>query len=174
MHDEQHMSYFSMRVVVISDTHGNIERIKHVLRFAKEIKAGAIVHCGDWDNTLAIKTVTSFGIPLYGVLGNADISPQMVDAVREFCEKSDEDFLEFELDGKKIGVCHFPDRIKDIDKDTEHERGIIFYGHTHKSKGSWAGKTRLVNPGALARTDQPSFVVYDTKLDNVQFIDVKV
>ncbi|PIP57073.1 YfcE family phosphodiesterase, partial [Candidatus Woesebacteria bacterium CG22_combo_CG10-13_8_21_14_all_45_10] len=37
-----------MKIVVISDSHGNIANLKHVLGFAKKIKAEAIIHCGDW------------------------------------------------------------------------------------------------------------------------------
>lgn len=160
-----------MKVVVISDSHGNIERIKHVLGFGKEIGAGAVIHCGDWDNIQTVETVASSGIFMYGVLGNADIHPQMIDTLRKTCAKSDEDFLELELDGKKIAVCHFPDRIKDKG-DGKHD--IIFCGHTHKKNNLLVGKTRIVNPGALARTLEPTFAIYDTEQNNIEFINIRV
>ena len=39
-----------MKILVISDSHGHIANLKHVLEIAKKIGVKAVIHCGDWDN----------------------------------------------------------------------------------------------------------------------------
>ena len=64
-----------MKIVIISDSHGHIQRIRHVVGFIAKIKADAIIHCGDWDNEESVVEVAKAKIPVYGVLGNADYNP---------------------------------------------------------------------------------------------------
>ena len=125
--------------------------VKHVLGFAKEIKAGAVIHTGDWNVFDNIKIVTDFGIPLYSCLGNADIDPKF-----EFKE-----FLKFEIDGVKIGLVH---NIKKLNEDRKNS-DIIFCGHTHQ-QGEIGN---VINPGALE--NGINFAVYDTKTKMVEFVN---
>ncbi|MCX6705754.1 MAG: metallophosphoesterase family protein [Candidatus Woesebacteria bacterium] len=83
-----------MKIVVIGDSHGNIANLKLVAGFAKKIKADGLIHCGDWDNLQAVKIIYSCKIPIYGVLGNADIDPKMAKIVNGQWLKIDlENFL---------------------------------------------------------------------------------
>lgn len=157
-----------MKFIVISDTHDHMERIRHVLGFGKSFGVDGVIHCGDWSSTQAIEETASFDIPVYGVLGNADIDPRMVEDLKKYCAESDEDFLKLEFGGKKIGICHFLNKLKDKMGDSD----VLFCGHTHRRADQLIGPTRIVNPGALGRTSEPSFVVYDG--NDIQFIDVKI
>lgn len=154
-----------MKVVVISDSHGNIANLKHVMGFAGKIKAGAIIHCGDWADLKSVETVKSFKIPLYSVLGNADIDPKVGEELSEQCKKFDRVFLEFEISGKKIGV------INSIKKLPIEPAGvdIIFFGHSQKQQESFRDGTKLINPGALEQ--EIEFAVYDTDSGGISFID---
>src|SRR3990170_2139672 len=95
-----------MKIVIISDSHGNIANLKHVLGFAKQIKSGAIIHCGDWNSLQAVDVVLDSGIPLYAVLGNADVEPELSEKLKIKSAKFDEKFLKIEIEGRKIGVVH--------------------------------------------------------------------
>lgn len=160
-----------MRIVIFSDSHGNIARIRHVLGFAKEISASAVIHCGDWDNVEAVRTVLEYGIPLYSVLGNADIDPEVEKILSAGSKKFSHDFLEFEKADKIIAVCHYPGQLRAGMEISPIDIG--FHGHTHKRKDERLGNTKLVNPGAISRTDSPSFAVYDLGRDVVEFIDLE-
>ena len=46
-----------MRILVVSDSHGNIVRLKHVIGYANAQKLDAIIHCGDWDNVNAAEVI---------------------------------------------------------------------------------------------------------------------
>lgn len=168
-----------MKILIISDSHDNIVRLKHVLGFVKKIKAGAVIHCGDWSSVDAVDTMNNLGIGTYGVLGNADIDPQIVASLRKTKVKFNSDFLKLhlpagrqDLRGRKIGVCHYPARLKDAIKSREYD--ALFCGHIHSKYKKVVGKTLVVRPGALGRTPFPSFAVYDTETNDVEFIELAI
>lgn len=148
-----------MKIVVISDSHGNIANLMHVVGFAKKIKAGAIIHCGDWNNIEAVETVLRCKIPVYGVIGNADID----DVVKNRFK----DFLKLKINGREIGVIHDIKKLESKDLDLD----IIFFGHWQKQKGTFWKGIRAVNPGALE--NNISFAVYDTDTNKVEFLGLK-
>ena len=156
-----------MKVLVISDSHGNIANLEHVLGFAKRVNAGAIIHCGDWDNLLAVETVVSSGIDVYAVLGNADIDPAISEKLKVQSEKFSEKFLEVEIDGRKIGVVH---QLTINNQPLTIGCDIIFCGHTHTQGESAFGGIKVVNPGAME--NKISFAVYDTKTNKVDLVKI--
>ena len=176
-----------MRIIILSDSHDNIVRLKHVIGFASTLGASAIIHCGDWNTPLAVKQFEGVKIPVYGVLGNADIDPEVKVKMQKskinpdmIGVKYEKDFLEIELGGKKIGICHYPPSPVGLPGQALQyalESGkydLLVHGHTHK-RGMWhKGTTLLVNPGALQKTLEPSFAVYDTEANKVEIIDVVV
>ena len=81
-----------MKILVISDSHGNIANLKHVMGFGKKIGVKAVIHCGDWDNIESVEAVLSFGIPLYTVLGNADVEEGLEEYIKFNAKKFDPEF----------------------------------------------------------------------------------
>lgn len=161
-----------MKILVISDSHGNIVRLKHVLGFGESIGAGAVIHCGDWDNPEAVKTFGNTKIPVFGVLGNADINPAIPDALKALRITFDPVFLEVKFANKTFGITHSPATLKGPIKDQKYD--ALFYGHLHSPQKQFKGKTLVVRPGALGKTNQPSFAIYDTGLNDVEFVSVEV
>lgn len=148
-----------MKIVVIADSHGNLANLKHVMGFAKKIKAEAIVHCGDWNTLESVETVSSYKIPVYGVVGNADIDDEVKNKFK--------DFLKLTIDGKKIGVIHNIKKLEAGDSDLD----VIFFGHWQKQKDTFWNGIRAINPGALE--NNISFAVYDTGINRVKFLGLK-
>jgi len=159
-----------MKILVISDSHGNIANLKHVMGFAKKIKVKAVIHCGDWDNAESAKTVLSFGIPLYTVLGNADIDPEIGKRLKESAslrgksKSFSENYLEFEIDNKKIGMIHDIRSLPKVD--------VLFCGHTHQQFEEVIDSVRVINPGALE--NGINFAVYETVNNRVEFFDDEI
>lgn len=149
-----------MKILVISDTHGNITNLNHALGFANKIKVGAIIHCGDWNNLLTIKTVLNSGIPLHSVLGNADIDPQLA-------KKFNDRFLEIEIEGKKIGIIH---NVRQLGSQTIRQLDILFMGHRHNQEETTINGVKTVNPGSLE--NDISFAIYDTETNNVDLMKI--
>ena len=156
-----------MKFVVISDSHGNIANLKHVLGFAKKIKAKAIIHCGDWDNLLAAETLTGSGVDIYTILGNADIDPELVKKLKLKSKKFDEKFLKIEIGGRKIGIVH---NMRDLTSNPQ-SLDILFCGHLHNQQKTIINGVKVVNPGALEHNI--SFAVYDTDPNNIKFFGIE-
>lgn len=156
-----------MEIVVISDSHGNIANLKHVMGFARKIKAGVIVHCGDWNTLESVETVLSFGIPLYSVLGNADIDERIAKSLKLKAKRFEEKFLEFEIGERKIGVVHsFSSRlISGIESPS-----IVFSGHRHRQQEYMQSGVKIINPGALE--NNIFFAIYDTDANRVEFLGI--
>ncbi len=159
-----------MKILVIGDSHGNIANLKHVLGFAKTIKVKAVIHTGDWNNVKSLATVINFNIPLYAVLGNADIDPELSRKLKLFSKKFSEDFLKFKIDGTKIGVVHKFNNYK----DNLLKLDVIFSGHYHSqltkrytdNEGNFYN---MIQPGALE--NGINFAVFDTKTNKVELIN---
>lgn len=145
-----------MKIVVISDSHGNIANLKQVLGFAQKIKAGAVIHCGDWDNIETVNIVLQCRIPLFAVLGNADIAVELKNKFR--------DFLQIKIGGRKILIVHSTKKIKTKPENLD----IIFCGHLHRQAEFEQDGVKIINPGALER--EINFAVYDTEKNKVELI----
>lgn len=157
-----------MKIVVIADSHGNLTNLRHVLGFAQKIGIEAVIHCGDWDNFKAVETVLSFKIPLYSVLGNADIDVWIREKLRAKSQKFAEKFLEFKIDGRKIGIVHH----FRYQKLNIGQLNILFFGHYHQQGEFEKDGVKIVNPGALEK--EINFAIYDTKTDGVEFINEQI
>lgn len=157
-----------MKILVISDSHGNVQNLKHAVGFGKKIGVKAVIHCGDWNNVQSVEVVIESKIPLYSTLGNADISPEIRKFLESKCKKFDPELLAFSMGGKKIAISHYISKLK---KHTD-AYDIGFYGHRHTPDETKFGDIKLVRPGALEK--DINFVVYDTDINKVEFINDKV
>jgi putative phosphoesterase len=160
-----------MKVLVIGDSHGNIANLKHVMGFGKKIGACAVIHTGDWNNVASVEAVNSSEIPVYGVLGNADIDPLMANRLQTTAKKFSSNLLEFEVFGKKIAVTH---KIHDIYKQKFNNWDIVFCGHYHSQIKSVYTRSngdsfRVVRPGSLEK--DINFAIYDTVTNEVEFVN---
>ena len=155
-----------MKILVISDSHGQIANIKHVMGFGKKIGAKAVIHCGDWDNVESIEAVLSFGIPLYAVMGNADVEEGIEEYLKFNAKKFDNHFLKLTVDGRKIGIVH---QISQRLVSSIESLSIIFSGHYHSKEEKMVNFTKFVRPGALINGF--NFAVYETVTNEVEFFE---
>jgi len=161
-----------MKLLVISDSHGNIVNLKHILGFADKFGISAVIHAGDWNTIEAVETVLSFGIPIYTVLGNADVRPDVVQKLKIKSQKFSETFLELELGKRRIGITHKPSDNKkyfsDIHGLPDKKLDVIFNGHLHSKYESIKTNVKIIRPGAVINGN--NFAVYDTATNKVEFI----
>lgn len=157
-----------MKILIIGDSHDNIANIKHLMGFAKKIEAKAIVHTGDWSGKEAVGVVLDAGIPLYTVLGNADVGQGLEEFIKFNAKKFDPDFLKASLGGRKIGIIH---KVKKDDKRFE-SLDIVFSGHYHSKEERVVDFTKFIRPGALIRGI--NFAIYETVSNKVEFINEKI
>lgn len=158
-----------MKLLVISDSHGNIQNLKHALGFGQKIGVGAVIHCGDWDSVQSVEAVLESKIPLYTVLGNADISEEIGDRLKVLGKNHfNPVFLKIKLGGKKILVSHYLGKLK----KEKSEFDIGFYGHRHSQEKKEVEGKIFVRPGALE--GEINFAIYETDTGRIEFVNDKV
>ncbi|WP_404427044.1 metallophosphoesterase [Ureibacillus chungkukjangi] len=128
-----------MKLLVMSDTHGDAEVIKRVRESIEYLDA--IIHCGD--SELAFDHPYLDGV--CKVRGNCDVD-----------DRFPEEEL-FEVEGKKIFVAHghllnVKSTIMNLlYRSKELQANVSFFGHSHVLGAELVDNILFVNPGSLLK-----------------------
>lgn len=153
-----------MRILVISDTHGDLSRFWEVFdKLNKENPVQMIVHCGDYIADAKEIRMKS-GIPVVAVKGNCD------------GEYSDEGYSILETESGDFLVTH--GHMHDVGFSlqklyyTALDNNCIgaLFGHTHRSAFVETGDLYMMNPGSLSQPRDGSggtFGILETFEDHV-------
>jgi len=162
-----------MKIAIISDSHDNIPNMEKALAWMKENSIEQLIHCGDLcaPGVLVNVLAPQFTGPIHMVFGNVEDKETVIEKVAKFDHIHHYgDVGDFEIDGKKIGVIHYPEKAKKMAESGKYS--IVFYGHNHKAWEETIGTTKLVNPGTLAGLfAKATFAVYDT---NTNILELKI
>ncbi|MBR2871403.1 MAG: metallophosphoesterase [Clostridia bacterium] len=138
-----------MRLIVISDTHGNINAIKEIESLFDS--ADKVIHLGDHFYDMD-KFVSTLNDKLITVYGN--------------CDGGGEEKV-FTLGGVKMLVCH-GDRYhvklsltRIFLRAKELGASLVLYGHTHRARIDYNEGVTLLNPGSMTRFGKNSYAVID-------------
>jgi uncharacterized protein len=151
-----------MKIAVISDIHDNLPNLKKCLAWCQKNQVKKLICCGDVTNSETLEILSEgFRGEIFIVCGNIELYQEA-----EVADYKNYTFgcrtAVFEIDGKKVGVCHEPFL---IDKVLAKEKcDIVFYGHTHKPWMETRKGVPVVNPGTLGGVfSQATFATWDTK-----------
>jgi putative phosphoesterase len=151
-----------MRLGVISDTHGRVHNALEAARMLESLEIDALIHCGDIDSPDIPPLLTAW--PAHFVFGNCDHERDQLQAAIEraglVCHGR---FGELELGGRKIAFLHSDDQRLFRQTIAGGEYDLVCYGHTHQAEQHRAGKTLVLNPGALHRATPHTLAVVDLK-----------
>lgn len=153
-----------MRILVTSDTHGDLTRFWEVFnKLMKENPIHMVVHCGDYykDGEEIRKRA---GVPVFAVKGNCDGS------------RSEEDCLIVETEAGDFFVTH--GHMQDVGFSLQRlyykalDTGCIgaLFGHTHRAKYVSMDDCYMMNPGSLTNPRDGSggtFGILETSEDAV-------
>jgi len=143
-----------MKILVMSDTHGDAEIIQTVK--SRHPEADVVIHCGD--SELDYDHPYLEGIKR--VRGNCDRDKRF----------PDEEL--FEVEGKKIFVTHghlfnVKSTVMNLFyRAKEVEADAVFFGHSHVLGAELVDNALFVNPGSLLKPrgmDKKSYAVVDCK-----------
>ncbi len=129
-----------MRILIVSDTHGNQSALFMVREVAGPVDA--IIHLGDGEVDAALLSAVE-EIPLLRIAGNCDLGSS---APRE---------LVCEWKGVRLLLCHGDRYGVKTGLSRLIERGIaagvdgVLYGHTHQALAEQHDGLWLINPGTL-------------------------
>ncbi|MDD2853257.1 MAG: metallophosphoesterase [Desulfuromonadaceae bacterium] len=135
-----------MNILVISDTHGNVQRA--FTACANSEPVDIIIHLGDGHADADVLRC-AMGVPVINVAGNCDTGSI---APRE---------LVWECEGRRILLTHGDAYQVKTGLDKLRRRGVevaadaVLFGHTHQGMLEDCSGMLLVNPGSLANHSHP-------------------
>ncbi|NJD39715.1 MAG: metallophosphoesterase [Geobacter sp.] len=151
-----------MRILVVSDSHGNQDNLHKARELAGQIDA--IVHLGDGEDDAAILAAVE-DVPVLQVAGNCDygsLSP------RERLETLAETRLLLchgDRYGVKLGLAQLIERARSCDAT------VVLYGHTHQAMVEYYDGIWLINPGTLwGRAPFLSYALLELSPDDVSAV----
>jgi putative phosphoesterase len=148
-----------MRIAILSDTHSRYPTIEKALELVQDRHVDLILHCGDIEDGEA---VWLFPPNTHFVFGNCDLERSAIRmAVHGIGATLYEPCGQLELDGVRIAWLHGDDRPLLSAVEQSGDFDYLFYGHTHVADERRTGRTRVINPGALHRVRQKTFLVLD-------------
>lgn len=134
-----------MRILVLSDTHGDNSRAYQVFdKLKKETPVDLIIHCGDYYKD-AIQMGERTGVPTVWVRGNTDGA------------FSDDDYTIVDTPYGNLLVTHGHMENVDFSQQNLYYKALekdcvgALYGHTHRSAFTEVSGVYLMNPGSLTK-----------------------
>ncbi len=156
-------------IAIISDTHENVPMVRKALYALKDYNISFIVHLGDIVCPPMLEEFKGYNLKF--VFGNNDGERQgLVKKAKELGFEAPDEQIIFEYENKKFLATHIEEFV--TSKINSNAFDYVLVGHTHKRKNNKIFNTRVINPGALSFTPEPSIAVLDVKNDNVIFIDL--
>lgn len=150
-----------MKVLVISDTHGNIENAKSVLNQVIPLGVKTVLHCGDYISDARLIEKFYPQVEVYGVYGNCDVGFGGV--------YSDVITLEgvsiYMSHGHKYGV-KWGDYDEVVIDAIAHEATVAICGHSHQAYLKKKQGVLIMNPGSLTLprdSKYPSYGILELK-----------
>ncbi len=155
-----------MKLIILSDIHDNLMNLEKCLNWCKNENINQVICCGDITNSETLEILVGSFKLIYLVRGNLEIYEE-----EELKEFENINYLGlfgcFEVDGKKVGLCHEKTFIKNLLSKCHCD--IIFYGHDHKPWIEKKNKVILANPGTLGGVfSKATFAVWDTVTDKLE------
>ncbi|NPA24075.1 MAG: YfcE family phosphodiesterase [Crenarchaeota archaeon] len=143
-----------MRILVVSDTHGEIDNIRLLVDKMKNRKFDMVIHLGD--DSPDAEHLKPLNVPIVVVPGVYEPHYKSPETKRR---------LVIEIDGLKVLLSHTdtrhqndpPEEEDPIDRLKKGEVDALFHGHTHIPKLCLDGRKILLNPGHLKKSDKKGF-----------------
>lgn len=148
-----------MRLAILSDSHGQRAAVQAALELIAEQKVDLLLHCGDIDD---VDTVWQFPASTHFVFGNCDHDRLGLSrAIAGLGAKLHEPYGRLEIEGQRIAFLHGDNLrlLRELEDSGQYD--FVFHGHTHLAREHSCNATRIINPGALYRTQRQAFVVLD-------------
>jgi putative phosphoesterase len=161
-----------MKIGVISDTHGVVDRTRLAIEVFEREAVEAIFHCGDVGSLDVLQLFV--GKLFWFLWGNTDHpDPSWRRAVQAWgLSWPEQSPLRIERDGSLIAVAHghemnFRQTFRSPGAD------FLFYGHSHTRAVVSMGDCIIVNPGAIHRTPLPTVAIVDLPTGLVRHLDLQ-
>jgi uncharacterized protein len=162
-----------MLIAVLSDIHDNLWNLRLAIGHASS--ADVLICCGDLCSPFVMDQLAKFPGPVHIVFGNNDADLFRITRKSSARVQVHGEFLEMELDGKRIAVNHFDDIARPLALSGQYD--LVCYGHNHVFRVLRLGGTTVVNPGPVMGAKfpggqwedvTPTYATYDTATGAVE------
>lgn len=158
-----------MRILVISDTHDNLENLKKIIKIANKQKFKVIFHCGDLISPFMMKELVNFKGKVYVVFGNNDGDKESLIKNKPKNVKIFGIYGETRIKGKSIAFVHYD--FFGVALAMLNKFDFVFCGHSHKAYVKRFSNTLLVNPGELAGViNDASYAIIDLRSKEAKIV----
>lgn len=159
-----------MKVLVISDTHGKIDKVKDVLEEEGEIPIQAVLHCGDYVSDARILAKFYPHLKVYSVYGNCDVG--FGGEYNHLVEL--EDVKIYMTHGHRYGVKwgEYEDLVIDA---AAYDAQVAVCGHSHQAYLKDHEGMLVMNPGSITLprdTPYPSYGILEVEKGKI--LDVAI
>ncbi|GBE18595.1 phosphodiesterase [archaeon BMS3Abin16] len=153
-----------MLLGIIADTHDNLGAIDAALEIFRDQGVELVIHAGDLISPFAAAKFSDYQGRFKAVFGNNDGERRGLSKVVQGFEGEINDFVEFEVGGRKIAVYH--GTLAGVERSlVESGRySVVVCGHSHTPEVKYVGETQLINPGEACGylTGKKTLVLLDT------------
>lgn len=129
-----------MRILVVSDSHGNHANLFKARELAGQIDA--IIHLGDGEDDAVILAAAE-DVPVLQVAGNCDYGSLSPRERLETLEGTRLMLCHGDRYGVKLGLSRLLERARSCDVS------VVLYGHTHQAMVEYCDGIWVINPGTL-------------------------
>jgi len=167
-----------MRIGIISDSHGQIERLTSAMAILARRGAQAVVHCGDVGTVACLRALAGGGMAAYAVAGNMDSHHlrELIQAARSANVQYSTELVAVDVGGgKHLAATHGHDETLLEELIVGQQFAYVCHGHTHRVRDDRYRAVRVINPGALHHSRRPGYptaALLDTDTDQLSLLRV--
>lgn len=139
-----------MKIAIISDSHGSIDRLKSV--FINTSKEGIknILHAGDFLEEGVVKIFAGFSeLNFFIAIGNNDVNKERLEKLKRLSNVEIAEVVFCQLGKYNIAISHYDGVAEVKSREISQKVDIFIHGHTHRPTVVRRGKSTMLNPGAL-------------------------
>ncbi|MGA2265811.1 MAG: YfcE family phosphodiesterase [Phycisphaerae bacterium] len=166
-----------MKIGILSDSHGHLERLGAAVAAFQTAGAEVIVHCGDVGSLECLEAMAAAAVPCYVVTGNIDrpYVEALADTAAAHGLCFHEQMITIPLGGgRTLAAVHGHDEALLKQLVAGGQYAYVCHGHTHKVADTRVGCVRVINPGALHDCHPHTVAVLNTETDDLQVIPVSL
>ncbi len=162
-----------MKIGVIADTHDDLHNLEQALKILREEGVTTVLHCGDVCGPPILQALVGFDVWI--AQGNMDRLTNLVLPVEEAFGRGRLAWLHrLSFDGYRLALIHGDSDEALGNLIASGEYAWVLHGHTHLRRDQQAGRTHVINPGALGgtRRERRSFCILDLKARRARFVEL--
>ncbi len=161
-----------MLIGVLSDSHGQLDRLAEAAGVFSSKGVETLIHCGDITTVEAVEALADFEV--HWVFGNCDWDEGPLRAAMTGLGHTCHGIRgELKVSGRRLGFTHGHRYEMFLAMVSSGEYDLVFHGHTHVRRDEMEHGTRVICPGALHHAAPPGCVVLTVPELKVKWVDLK-